>query len=90
MPWRTLMPPDSVELALSPGGRGLEAGRCGSLVGRSMVRCSLLMLIGRLRDGRVRMICFVRGYGRRRAWRFMACPTRWMLFPFRPVHALLV
>ena len=28
-----------------------------------MVLCSLLMLVGRLRDGRVTMFCFVPGYG---------------------------
>ena len=37
----------------SPGGRGFGAGRCGWLVGRSTVRRSLLMLVGRLHDGRV-------------------------------------
>ena len=63
---------------------------CGWLVGRLMVRCSLLMLVGRLRDGRVTTFCFVCGYGRRRAWRIMAWPSRWTPFPFRPVHAWLV
>ena len=36
------------------------------------------------------MFCFVRGYGRRRAWRTMVWPTYWTPFPFRPVHARLV
>ena len=55
-----------------------------------MVRCSLLMLVGRLRDGRVTMFFFVRGYGGRRAWRTMVWPTRWTPFPLRPVHTWLV
>ena len=82
MPWRTLTPPDSVELALS---RGAGGSKQVVVVGWSvilMVRCSLLMLVGRLRDGRVTTFCFVRGYGRRRAWRIMAWPTRWTPFPF--------
>ena len=85
MPWRTLTPPDSVELALSRGGRGFEVGGCGWLVGRLLVRGILLMLVGRLRDGRGRMFCFVRGYGRRRVLRSTVWPTRWTLSPFRPV-----
>ena len=36
------------------------------------------------------MFCFVRGYGRRRAWRTTVSPTRWTPFPLRPVHAWLV
>ena len=36
------------------------------------------------------MFCFVRGYGRPRAWRTMVLATHWTLFPFRPVHAWLV
>ena len=32
------------------------------------------------------MFCFVRGYGRRRAWRTTVSPTRWTPFPLRPVH----
>ena len=32
------------------------------------------------------MFCFVRGYGRRRAWRTTVSPTRWTSFPLRPVH----
>ena len=55
-----------------------------------MVRCSSFMLVGRLRDGTVTKFCFVRGYGRWRAWPIMALPTRWTPFPFRPVHALPV
>ena len=90
MPWRTLTPADSVELALSRGGRGFEVGRCGWLVSHLMVWCSLLMLVGRLRDGRVTVFCFVRGYGRRRALRTTVWPTRWTPFPFRPAHAWLV
>ena len=46
MPWGTLKPPDSVELALSRGGRGFEVGCCGWLVGRLTVRRSLLMSVG--------------------------------------------
>ena len=41
-----------------------------------MVRYSLLMLVGQLRDGRVTTFCFVRGYGHRRAWRIMATRAR--------------
>ena len=55
-----------------------------------MLRCNLLMLAGRLRDGRVTMFCFVCWYGRRQTWRIMVWPTRWTLFPFRPVHTSLV
>ena len=33
------------------------------------------------------MFCFVRGYGRRRAWRTTVLPTRWTPFPLQPVHA---
>ena len=55
-----------------------------------MFWCSLLMLVGRLLDGRVTMFCFVRGYGRRWALRTRLWPTRWTAFPFRPVHAWLV
>ena len=33
------------------------------------------------------MFCFVRGNGRRRAWRTTVSPTRWTPFPLRPVHA---
>ena len=33
------------------------------------------------------MFCFVRGHGRRRAWRTTVSPTRWTPFPLRPVHA---
>ena len=36
------------------------------------------------------MFCCVRGYGGRRAWRTTVSPTRWMPFPFRPLHAWLV
>ena len=39
-----------------PGGPGFEVGRCGRLVGRLTVQCSLLMLVGRLRDGRVTVL----------------------------------
>ena len=49
-----------------------------------MVRCSVLMLVGRLRDGRVRTFFFFLGYGRRRAWRFMVWPTRWTPSRFDP------
>ena len=55
-----------------------------------MVRRSLLMLVGRLRDGRVTMFCFVRGYGRRQACRTTVSPTCWTPFPLRPVHPWLV
>ena len=36
------------------------------------------------------MFCCVRGYGGRRAWRTTVSLTRWMPFPFRPLHAWLV
>ena len=36
------------------------------------------------------MFCFVRGYGRRRAWRNTVSPTCWTPFPLRPVHAWAV
>ena len=55
-----------------------------------MVPCSFIMLVGRLRDGRVTTSCFLCGYGRRWAWRIMVWPTCWTLFPFRPVHAWLI
>ena len=48
------------------------------------------MLVGRLRDGRITVFCFVRGYGRRRTLRTTVWPTRWTPFLFRPVHAWLV
>ena len=48
------------------------------------------MLVGRLRDGRVTMFCFVRGYGRWGTWRTTVSPTRWTPFPLRPVQAWLV
>ena len=54
MRWRTLTPPDSVELALSRAA--VVVGRRGWLVGRLTVRRSLLMLVGRLRDGRVTVL----------------------------------
>ena len=60
------------------------------VVGLLTVRRRLLILAGRLRDGRVTIFCFVRGYGRRRAWRTTVSPTRWMPFLLRPVHAWLV
>ena len=50
-----------------------------------MVRCSLLMLVGRLHDGTVTRFCFVRGYGRRRAWRTMAGLAGLMLDGLRVV-----
>ena len=56
MPWRTLTPPDSVELALSRGGRRFEVGRRGWLVGGLTVRRSLVTLIRLLRDGRVTVL----------------------------------
>ena len=90
MPWRTLTPPDTVELALSQGAGGLKyVVLVGWSVGRLTVRRSLLMLGGGLRDGRVTMFCFVRGYGRRRPWCTTVSPTRWMPFLLRPVHAWL-
>ena len=33
------------------------------------------------------MFCFVRGYGRRWAWRTTVSPTCWTAYPLRPVHA---
>ena len=48
------------------------------------------MLVGRLRDGRVTVFCFVCGYGRRRVWRTTVLPTRWTPFLLQPVHAWLV
>ena len=60
------------------------------LVCPSVVWCSWLMLVGRVRSSRVAMFCFVRGYGRRRAWRTMVWRTHWTPFPFQPVHAWLV
>ena len=48
------------------------------------------MLVGRLRDGRVTVLCFVRGYGREQAWRTTVSPTLWTPFPLRPVHAWLL
>ena len=60
------------------------------LVCPSVVQCSWLMLVGRVRNGRVAVFCCVRGYGGRRAWRTTVLPTRWTLFLFRPMHALLV
>ena len=60
------------------------------LVCPSVVLCSLLTLVGRVRNGRVAVFCCVRGYGRRRAWRTTVSPTRWTPFPFRPVHTWLV
>ena len=48
------------------------------------------MLVGWLRDGRVTMFCFVRRYGRWRAWRTTVSPTCWTPFPLQPVHAWLV
>ena len=39
-----------------PGGRGFEVGCCGRLVGHLTLQCSLLMLVGRLRDGRVTVL----------------------------------
>ena len=48
-----------------------------------MVLCSLLMLVGRLRDGRVTTFCFAPGCGRLRAWRIVASPTWWTPLPFR-------
>ena len=36
------------------------------------------------------MFCRVRGHGRWLAWRTTVPPSRWMPFPFRPVHAWLV
>ena len=55
-----------------------------------MVWCSLFILVGRLRDGTVTMFCFVRGYGRRRAWGTTVWPISWTPFPFEPVQAWLV
>ena len=60
------------------------------LVGRLTVRRRLVMWVGRLRDGRVTVFCFVRGYGRRRVWRTRVSPTRWTPFLLRPVHAWMV
>ena len=54
------------------------------------LRFFLLMLVGLLRDGRVTMFCFVRGYGRWQTWGIMVWSTRGTPFPFRPVHAWLV
>ena len=48
------------------------------------------LLVGLLRNGRVKMTCVVRWYGRRRTWRTMVWPTRWTPFLFRPVHTWLV
>ena len=62
----------------------------GVLVCPSVVLCSLLPLVGRVRNGSVAVFCCVRGYGRRWAWRTTVLPTRWAPFPFRPVHAWLV
>ena len=75
MPWRVLTPPDSVELALSRGS---------GILSRS------LWLVGRLFNGRIWALWCARGYGRQQAWRIMASPTHGMLFPLRPLHALLV
>ena len=70
-----------------PGGRGFEVGRCGRLVGRLTVQCSLSMLVGRLRDGRVTvlfadMVAGRRGASRRRQpdgrrSRFDPCMLGW-------------
>ena len=60
------------------------------LVCPSVVLCSLLTLVGRVRNGSVAVFCCVRGYGRWRAWRTTVSPTCWTRFPFRPVHAWLV
>ena len=56
MPWCTLLPPDSVQLALSRGAGGFEVGGCGRSVGRFTVQCSLSMPVGRLSDGRVTVL----------------------------------
>ena len=48
------------------------------------------MLVGQLLDGRLTTVRFVRGYGRRRAWRTTVLPTRWTPFLLQPVHAWLV
>ena len=60
------------------------------LVCPSVVQCSWLMFVGRVRNGRVAVFCCVRGYGGRPAWRTTVLPTRWMPFPFRPMHTVLV
>ena len=62
----------------------------GVVVCPSVVSCSLLPLVGRVCIGIVVVFCCARGHGRRRAWRTTVLPTRWALFPFRPVHAWLV
>ena len=53
----------------------------------SVVWCSLLMVVGRVRVGRVVVFCCVRGVGGRRAWRSMLVPAHGTPFPFRPLHA---
>ena len=60
------------------------------LVCPSVVLCSLLTLVGRVRNGSVAVFCCVRGYGRRQVWRTTVSPTRWTPFALRPVHAWLV
>ena len=61
----------------------------GVVVCPSVVLCSLLPLVGRVCIGSAVVFCCVRRHGRRRAWRTTVLPTRWALFPFRPVHAWL-
>ena len=62
----------------------------GVVVCPSVVLCSLLPLVRRVCIGSVAVFCCVRGYGCRWARRTTVWPTRWALFPFRPVHAWLV
>ena len=57
------------------------------LVFPSVAWCSLLMVVGRVCDGRVAVFCCVPGYGGRRAWRSMLSPAHGTPFPFRPLHA---
>ena len=60
------------------------------LVCPGVVQCSWLMLVGRVRNGRVAVFCCVRGYGGRRAWHTTVSPTRQTPLPSRPMHAVLV
>ena len=62
----------------------------GVVVCPSVVLCSLLPLVGRVRIVSVVVFCCVCGYDRRWAWRTTVLPTCWAPFPFRPVHAWLV
>ena len=89
----------SLRLLQEAGATGLACrDACSRLLTRSSVRTSgglgvrnnLLMSIGRLRTGRVAVFRCVWGYGRRRAWRTIVSPSRWTLFPLRPLHAWLV